>query len=929
MNKIITYSFGDNFIDNLAAYITREYFDRKKDLSRTAVVFGGKRPALFLKRELSQRLGRAFVSPHFFTIDEWMRYIAGKKALFTSGQDLNQCYTLYHLARELTPEILKDRESFARFLPWAREILNFIEQLDLENVDNPKLNRVQENARIGYPVPADINRLLEKIVILREGYHRHMKAIQVFSRGFQYLCAAQNIKQIELEEFEHILFCNFFYLNRCEEAVIKELYQRGRTVLFFQGDERRWPVFQRTSRLLSTSIQEGEDMARPRFNLSLHQAFDVHSQVGIVKELLKRMEHPDRTVIVLPDAAHIIPLLSEAAVVLKEFNVSMGYPLKRSSLYSLLEYIFQAQLSRKAGAYYARDYLKVLRHPLVKNLTLHLEPSVTRILIHKIEEILTGKHMTEISGSLFIRLDKLEVDDDLYYLTQRTLKGMNINIAKAELQAMVRQIHASVLVQWETVADFENFARSLKDFLLMLLEKSHIHKYPLNLKIAARLMSLCDELETAAFKCERFPIEDLFKIFRNKVEREMVSFKGSPLKGLQILGLFETRALNFDNVIVMDVNEGVLPRLNIYEALIPREIMISLNLDRLEQEEEIQRYQFMRLISSAKNVHLVYQQSKDKERSRFVEELVWDAEKEKGRLNAVQAETAGFAVEIVPVRKQVKKTPAISAFLQGYTFSASSVDSYLRNPWDFYMNHVLGLREAEDLLDEPENRQVGTFVHELLEQTFRPFAGKKPRIDEGFKRTFKKCLDEKFSRTFGRSMHSESFLLKAVLDERLTRFLEKEAHSPERQVREILHLEDTFKDVLDLSCGKIKFVFKLDRVDRLEDGSVLILDYKTGSVDPVPKALDKIESMDLSRESIYQNVKSFQLPLYYYYLSRQYLGEEVNAAFYNLRTLELHPFVGKRVQNDPQRITRIFSRALDFVVSEILDPAVPFVDVGE
>ena len=85
-----------------------------------------------------------------------------------------------------------------------------------------------------------------------------------------------------------------------------------------------------------------------------------------------------------------------------------------------------------------------------------------------------------------------------------------------------------------------------------------------------------------------------------------MAFSGSPLKGLQILGLLETRSLSFDNVIVMDVNEGTLPKLRVYEPFIPREVMVNLKLNRLEQEEEIQRYQLMRLISSAQKVHLVY-----------------------------------------------------------------------------------------------------------------------------------------------------------------------------------------------------------------------------------------------------------------------------------------------------------------------------------
>ena len=156
MNKIITYPFGEDFIGKLAGFLEDNYLKAGQGMDRLAIVFGGRRPALFLKRELGQRAGRAFASPRFFTIDEWMAYVVRKNETFAPVEDLNHCYLLYNLARQLTPEVLNNRESFAEFLPWSREILKFIDQLDLENVENDNLTRVRENAQIGYPVPDDI-----------------------------------------------------------------------------------------------------------------------------------------------------------------------------------------------------------------------------------------------------------------------------------------------------------------------------------------------------------------------------------------------------------------------------------------------------------------------------------------------------------------------------------------------------------------------------------------------------------------------------------------------------------------------------------------------------------------------------------------------------------------------------------------------------
>ncbi|OGX27282.1 MAG: hypothetical protein A2787_04310 [Omnitrophica WOR_2 bacterium RIFCSPHIGHO2_01_FULL_48_9] len=951
MNNVITYPFTESFLDNLIDYIEENFVKKGKDLSRVAVVFGGKRPTLFLKRELAKRLGKGFYSPKFFSIDEFITYTLNKKESFQPGQDMDSCYLLYKLAREHTPQILKGRETFAQFLPWTREILSFIDQLDLENIADKTLENIEANAEIGYAVPADINRLLENIVVLRRAYHRALHEQKIFSRGLQYLRAGQVVAEAEFAEFEQILFCNFFYFNRSEEAVVKNLYERNKATLIFQGDERRWPVFKRISRNFGAAIEEGKEPLTPQFDLKLYAGFDTHSQVGLVREILQKIKKQapqelSQTVIVVPDPDHIIPLLSEVTQVAQDFNISMGYPLKRSSLYTLFEFIFQSQASRKSvqsadgldeispnnrnsgrkHRYYAKDYLKTISHPFIKNLKLSSDPTVTRILVHKIEEILTGKVKTSLSGSLFFELEDVESLDELYMLTQEMLDRLGLKAERAELLAIVENIHALCFEEWERVSTFKDLGNILERFLDILTHKSFMHNYPLNLNIATKMYEIKDEFVQAAFNEEKFPQEDLFRIFDSKVSREIVAFMGSPLKGLQILGLFETRSLNFTNVIMLDVNEGVLPRLQIYEPLIPREVMISLNLDRLELEEEIQRYQFMRLISSARNVHLVYQESKEKEKSRFVEELIWERQKKLGKVEAIAVTRANFAVKVAPQKLAVKKTPQMVAALRRHTFSASSVNKYLENPMEFYYNYVLGLREEDDLLDEPEARQVGTFIHELLEHCYRPFLNKKPEVNAKFREYFSRAFEKKFADTFERTMKSDSFLLKSVLADRLKRFLDNEEFNEERQVEKILYLEHRFEETIELSCGPIRFNYVVDRVDQLPDGTVMVVDYKTGSIDQMPRSLEQVAALKLSRESIRDTVKSFQLPLYFHYLDKQFPKQPINAALYNLRALEIKPFLNPQLLQKRQEVNGVFLRALGFVVEEILDQEIPFIE---
>jgi len=304
--------------------------------------------------------------------------------------------------------------------------------------------------------------------------------------------------------------------------------------------------------------------------------------------------------------------------------------------------------------------------------------------------------------------------------------------------------------------------------------------------------------------------------------------------------------------------------------------------------------------------------------------MIWEEQKKKGNMTGAPVVRSNFHVSVKPHKRIAHKTPEIMIFLKNHVYSASSINMYLRNPMDFYTNYVLNLREQEDLLDEPEAMKVGTFIHDILESAFKPFLGKKVNIDNPFRDRFVKIFEDRFDEVFTRSMKSDSFLLKSVIAERLNQFLNNEQFNPERKIEKILYLENRFEDIITLPVGDIKFRYVVDRVDQLKDGTVMIVDYKTGNTDLMPKAIDHIQSMTLSRENILENVKSFQIPLYFHYLNKQFPDVPINAALYNLKTLTLHKFIDQKTNVDRLKINEVFLNALNFILKEILDPNVAF-----
>ena len=645
-----------------------------------------------------------------------------------------------------------------------------------------------------------------------------------------------------------------------------------------------------------------------------------------MREILKEIKNKGNTVIILPRPQVLIALLSEISSILNEYNISMGYPFKRSPVYALLEALLKSQSSRKGDKYYTKDYLNLIRHPLAKNLKLKYDSQATRVMVHKIEELLQGKEESSIGGSLFLSLAEIENEEKIYFLTKQTLHNIGIDLEEAECKESLKTLHNLFLRIWEENDNLAKFSSSLKLLLDALVNNGMLTNFPFNLKIIEKLEEIKIELESLSFKQELFERSEIWDIFQQKLQEEVVSFIGSPLKGTQILGFLEARSLCFENVIIMDVNESILPTLKINEPLIPREVMLSLGLSRLEKEEEIQRYQFNSLISAAAKVYLVYEKNEVKEKSRFIEELLWKMQKESNSLEVTTMPRASFYINVMPQTVSIYKTTENIDFIKKATYSASRINTYMNCPLQFYYQYVLGLEEKDDLLGEPEAPHIGDFIHELLEEAFIKFKNTAPLLDKKFEKYFFEKMEEKFENDLGRRMKTDSFLLKRIIKNRLERFLDSER---KRDVAKIICLEERRKDTITINNEEISFVYTVDRMDQMQDESIIIIDYKTGGANVSPKKLSALEKMNMDIDSIREDIKSFQLPLYYYFVSRQLPDKNVNAQLYNLRTLERKSLISESDLPHKGRIMEICFKALEVIFREIFDPGTGFMPSKE
>ena len=187
-------------------------------------------------------------------------------------------------------------------------------------------------------------------------------------------------------------------------------------------------------------------------------------------------------------------------------------------------------------------------------------------------------------------------------------------------------------------------------------------------------------------------------------------------------------------------------------------------------------------------------------------------------------------------------------------------------------------------------------------------------------------MDKKFENELAARMKSDSFLLKGIIQNRLKRFLEQEK---ERPVKRIIGLEQKRTNAMNLGRYVLNFNYTVDRIDELEDSTILIIDYKTGGADIMPRNFKSLKNMDEARESIKENIKSFQLPIYYYFISREFPGKNLNAETYNLRTLERKPFISEADYPQREELIGVCLKSLEVVLGELFNPDVSFLSEKE
>ena len=843
--------------ENLVEKSAEQLIGIEKDYSPNLVIFPGKRPSHFLRKVLADKEKSSFIPPLILSMDEFIEHVHDE-SLGLGGRKLEaiDAISILYTIHAVSPENL-GRKSFLTpdtFFPVGLKLYNDLEELHIEGVPPEKVKEIDSIA--DGDIPETTAKRLQSLSHFYEAFYKRVEEAHFSTRSSRYRVVSESIDRLNLDRFEKVILAGFFALTESEKKIFRSLLEKGNTLFIFQEGEG---MKRKLSDLGITAIRNF-NVAEPEIHC--YKSPDSHGQVlGVSTLLKKKIDRKERidenTVIVLPSSETLLPLFHQTLNLLDpdNYNVSLGYPLQRTPLFGFFNHLMEVVATMSGDRLYVPYYLQFVLHPYTKNIYFQGRANVTRILFHAIEKTLTEKRTKK-----FLSLSELENDEAIVdSIKEKVIKvepGITLKMMREHLDA----IHTHTIRKMLSFKDVGDFARRLKEVVEYIYQNSTAPLHPFFYPYAESFVTQLDILSKSLMNEVQFQeAGSYFALFKKYIMTSYTPFAGTPLRGVQVLGFLETRNLKFENVLFLDANEGILPDTTREDSFLPFKARQMLGLPTYLDREEIMSYTFNTLIGGAKEGHLFWVENDEKEKSRFVEKLLWERQKrEEKRDDKRYVHTIQYAVSLKEKNpRPINKSLEMIKFLREYPFSATSLNTYLHCPLQFYFEYVLGLREREVVSEEFEKEEIGSFVHLVLSEYFKGRIGSMLTEKEMNLREFGKIFHKHFEEQYGKDPAGEIYLLRNQVKRHLEDFIKNYQLVKIKEFRtKILELERE----IHVKKDSFKFRARLDRVEKRDDRTVII-DYKT-SANRNTLTIN-YNKLDLTnRDSWCKAIGSLQLPFY-------------------------------------------------------------------
>lgn len=820
--------------------------------------------------------------PYADMIRHWSAPYIAEGSITANGLDLAAlAKDAVGLAAESSPglaKVLAKMEPHA-FIPWAFRLSALFEELYSEGVAGRNIPYA-ENDTSGYAAA-----LLESLGAIGAHWLEGLKKRRWTTPGYEALLAFKNAASIPPHFTpglqRPVYIAGFYGLDAVQEKLFKSLWENGAKIcLHTHPDVAKGKSGEPGTALhlkwLKTwkgraELAGGRENATHEPQIKFFQGYDLHSQLLEMSAIIK--ENPaGSTAIILNDPASLLPALHQLPD--KQVNISLGYPANRSRLHNFIAHLFTLVKNRsKEGKYYWKDLLKFFSQPFFGIFS----------GLNKKEELQTalGNAMAIIrNGQRHVSAD--EILDSLEAHTD------------PEIHRFLKSLIQLALTNFQTIATTKQLAWAINELSDFILQNGPPTWDATQLEAEAltRLRSrITPALLENALALEDMGVELLETVYLDLMAEERIPFEADPLVGVQLLGMLETRLLQFDNVIMLDATEDRLPGRPRQDLLLPDSLRSQLSLPDNRRAEQIAEHNFFRLCAGASNLHMIWQEGSTKSelfdakklRSRFVEQLLWRKEKKSKALITAGSEIFGQAAASLAMRPESRqgltRSPCLAKKLDSLlkrSISATLLDQYFRCPLSFARGRLLNLAPAKEVNEGDAPPEVGIKIHQALELFYKKYRGKN-MARQDLERYYSELME-----IFNKLIADKDFVL--PLDSRL--MLETAARVRfhkllQEQPEDVNVFRTEWKTNVQKTLAGKNFNCEVivDRIDARPAGDV-ILDYKTFKLKDFDKNLwqddeffqrlqDSIDSAEFDAAAndellveLRERMPSVQLPFY-------------------------------------------------------------------
>ncbi|KAB1066592.1 PD-(D/E)XK nuclease family protein [Tamlana haliotis] len=914
----------------MTTFILEVLQDLKKNqtnLSEVTFVLPSKRAGVFLKHQLPEVLDATLFAPRIISIEEFVEEMAQLKSI-SNTELLFEFYNSYL-------EISKGDEidTFETFSKWAQILLQDFNEIDrylipqehifeyLAAIEDLKHWSLEE------PKTEFVKNYLAFWNKLFDYYKHFTKHLIKNNWGYQGLiyreAAAQVKTYIQNNNKTQHVFLGFNALNTAEEIIIQDLLDHGLAKIYWDIDKvffenklhdaalftrqhkTNWNYFNTNPfQWITNNYTDSKNISVYGIPKNIGQAKYIGT---ILKDLQKENNHLENTAVVLGDENLLIPVLNSIPNSIKALNITMGFPLKSIPLASLFEDLFRLHKT-SSKSFYFKDLTKIISHQFIRPLFLLDDTDYATKLIETIDS------------------------NNLVYLSVSRLK---------QIAEPASEVIEFLFSNWNTSINqaLNNCTKLILAIKACLNANTEADK--LALEYLFRFNELFNELISLNDTHKHIKdVSTLHSIYNELLSSESLDFQGEPLEGLQVMGMLESRVLDFETVIISSVNEGVLPSGKSNNSFIPYDVKLENKLPTYKEKDAVYTYHFYRLLKRAKNVYILYNTEADVltagEKSRFITQL------ELEDIHNIQQHIIAPQVPIIEQKlKVIKKTPELCADLTklaGQGFSPSSLTNYMRNPIDFYYQKILKIKDHNDVEETVAANTLGTVVHNTLEDFYKPLENAFITID--IINALKSKIEERVSHHFkeeykeGDITKGKNLIISEIAKRYVLNFLDLEINSLKAGNKIKIVAIEADNDVL-VNIPELDFPVRLrGKVDRVDEcnGVMRIIDYKTGKVEQNQVQVEGWEDLttDYKKYS-----KSFQVLTYAYMMQQSgALTLPLEAGIISFKNLSSgflkfsKKELGSRTKNTliSEETIEAFEAELKTLIIEICDPNTDFTE---